>query len=367
MDDMERVNEQGLTRRELLKRGALTGAGLVVAPGALGYAVPRAAAAAEKSVTLTFVSFGGAYQVAQTKAWLDPYMKSHPNIKIVQDQPVDYSKIKAQSQAHNVTWDVVDVGNDFGLERNKDILLPIDTKVVKNAHKALPGVINSPYRVADIIYGVVMAYRTDKMPPGRVPRGWHDFFDTNTFPGKRGLWKFVSGGLLEFALVADGVHPHKLYPLDVNRAFNKLDTIKKAIVWWDTGAQSAQLLADGEVTIGHSWNGRIFDIQKQGAKVKIQWNQAFQTQDFLVVPKGTKHTKEAMKLIDYMTSCAHSAALSRFIAYAPPYRCAISRADPTKKKDLPTTYNKKALFFNDRWWDKNFSKVDKKFQNWLQS
>jgi putative spermidine/putrescine transport system substrate-binding protein len=366
MDEQKRLDQQALTRRELLKRGAAAGAGLAVAPAAFGYAA-RGAAAAEKTVTLTFTSFGGAYQDAQTKGWLAPFMKAHPNIKIVQDQPTDYSKIKAQADAHDVTWDVVDVGNDFGLERNKDILMPIDAHVVKNAHKALPGVINSPYRVADMIYGVVMAYRTDKMPQGRVPAGWHDFFDTKAFPGKRGLWKFVSGGLLEFALVADGVSPHKLYPLDVKRAFKKLDTIKKQIVWWDTGAQSAQLLADGEVTIGHSWNGRIFDIQKQGAKVAIQWNQAFQTQDFLVVPKGTKHPKEAMQLIDYITSCAHSAQLSRYIAYAPAYACAVPNADPTKKNDLPTTYNSKALFFNDRWWDKNFSTVDKKFQSWLQS
>lgn len=367
METQELVEAQGLTRRELLKRGALAGAGLAAAPAALGYAAQAASAAAEKSITLTFVSFGGAYQTAQTKAWLEPFMKSHPNIKIVQDQPVDYSKIKAQVEAGNVTWDVVDVGNDFGLERNRDILLPIDAKVVKNANKPLPGVVNSRYRVGDMIYGVVQAYRTDKMPKGRVPQGWADFFDTQRFPGKRGLWKFVSGGLLEFALVADGVNPRKLYPLNVNRAFKKLDTIKKDIVWWNTGAQSAGLLADGEVTIGMSWNGRIFDIQKQGAPVKIQWNQAFQTQDFLVVPKGTRHPREAMQLIAYITSCKQAGRLSNFIPYAPPYACALDSVNPKVKKHLPTTYTSKALFFNDRWWDKNFAEVDKKFQSWLQS
>lgn len=367
MEDHELVEENALTRRELLKRGVAAGVGLAAAPSALGYAAREASAATAKSVTLTFVSFGGAYQTAQTKAWLEPFQKAHPNIKIVQDQPTDYSKIKAQVEAGNVTWDVVDVGNDFGLERNKDILLPIDPKVVKNANKPLPGVINGRYRVGDIIYGVVQAYRADKMPSGRVPQAWADFFDLKRFPGKRGLWKFVSGGLLEFALVADGANPRKLYPLDVNRAFKRLDTIKKDIVWWDTGAQSAQLLADGEVTIGMSWNGRIFDIQKQGAPVKIQWNQTFQTQDFLVVPKGTKHPAEAMQLIDYITSCANAARLSYFITYAPPYACALGKVNPKVKQDLPTTYSSKALFFSDRWWDKNFAEVDKRFQAWLQA
>ncbi len=365
MEDHELVDERALSRRKLLERGVAAGVGLAAAPAASGYAAREAQAAEEKSVTLTFVSFGGAYQDAQTKGWVEPFMKANPNIKIVQDQPTDYAKIKAQAEAGNVTWDVVDVGNDFGLARNKDILTPLDKKVLKTAYtQALPGVIQSRWRVADIIYGVVMAYRTDKFK--RPPAGWKDFFDTKTFPGKRGLWKFVSGGLLEFALVADGVPQKKLYPLDLNRAFKKLDTIKSDIVWWDTGAQSAQLLSDGEVTIGHSWNGRIYDIQQGGAPVKIQWNQAFQTQDFLVIPKGVKHKAEALKFVQYATSCAHNAAVSFSIAYAPPYKCAVSHVDPKKKKDLPTTYQKQAMYFNDRWWDKNFAEADKRFQDWLQ-
>ena len=35
----------------------------------------------------------------------------------------------------------------------------------------------------------------------------------------------------------------------VDRAFAKLDTIKKDVVWWEAGAQPVQLLADGEVTM----------------------------------------------------------------------------------------------------------------------
>ncbi len=238
MEDHELVDERALSRRKLLERGVAAGVGLAAAPAASGYAAREAQAAEEKSVTLTFVSFGGAYQDAQTKGWVEPFMKANPNIKIVQDQPTDYAKIKAQAEAGNVTWDVVDVGNDFGLARNKDILTPLDKKVLKTAYtQALPGVIQSRWRVADIIYGVVMAYRTDKFK--RPPAGWKDFFDTKTFPGKRGLWKFVSGGLLEFALVADGVPQKKLYPLDLNRAFKKLDTIKSDIVWWDTAGRRA--------------------------------------------------------------------------------------------------------------------------------
>ena len=53
---------------------------------------------------------------------------------------------------------------------------------------------------------------------------------------------------LEIALMADGVAPKDLYPLDLDRAFRKLDEIKDHIaVWWTGGAQSTQLLESGEV------------------------------------------------------------------------------------------------------------------------
>jgi len=42
-------------------------------------------------------------------------------------------------------------------------------------------------------------------------------------------------------LIADGVEPKDVYkvlgtPAGVDRAFKKLDTIKKNIVWWESGA-----------------------------------------------------------------------------------------------------------------------------------
>ena len=357
-----------LTRRQLLGRGAGLGLGLAAGPSLLaacgGGDGGGGGGGGGEEVALTFVSYGGAYQEAQTKAWLDPYMKENPNVRIVQDEPTDYAKIKAMVEAGNVTWDVVDVGNDFGLDIHADLLEPIDCSVVPCDEFSEE--FKGKYRIADIIYGVVYAYRTDKVG-GKKPQDWADFFDLDTFPGKRGLWKFASGGVFEFALVADGVDAKNLYPLDVDRALKKLDTIKDSIVWWDTGAQSAQLLADGEVTLGHSWNGRIYDVAQQGSPVEVQWNQHFQTADFLVLPKGGKNIEEGMKLIAYITSAENNARLSKYIPYAPPNEKAVGKADPSKKKDLPTTHNDVALFFDDQWWGENFAEVDKQFQSWLQA
>jgi putative spermidine/putrescine transport system substrate-binding protein len=320
----------------------------------------------DEEVTLTFVSFGGAYQEAQTKGWLEPFMAEHPNITIVQEEPTDYAKLQAMVESGNVTWDVVDVGNDFGLASDEDILEPIDCTLVP-CDELQPDVFQTTgYRVPDIIYSVVLAYRTDAFE-GDAPTTFADFFDLETYPGKRSAWNFPSSGLLEMALIADGVAPDQLYPLDLDRAFAKLDTIKDQIVWWDTGSQSAQLLADGETVFGQSWNGRIFDIQQQDAPVEVMWSQHLLTADFLVIPKGSQHVEEAQELIAYATSAENNAAVSQYIAYAPPNENAVENVDQSKKAELPTTHADTGVGFDDIWWDENFDRVDQLWQEWVQA
>jgi putative spermidine/putrescine transport system substrate-binding protein len=366
--------ERRYNREEFLRRGAVGGLGLLGAGSLLSACGTPSTSGGEGdddkakggATTLTFVSFGGAYQKAQTRAWIEPYMKENPNIKIVQDEPVDYAKLQTMVESGNVTWDICDVGNDFGLENTgAQSLEPLDYNVIPKAEMVEGAA--SKYRVANMDYGVVMAYRTDKFPGGKGPGDWAEFFDLDAFPGKRGFWKDVGGGILEFALIADGVDPARLYPLDVDRALKKLDTIKKDIVYWETGAQSAQLLADGEVTAGMSWNGRIFDIQKEKAPVEIVWNEFALTSDFFVIPRGTKNKAEAMKFIAYAVSKQNNARLCRYIPYGPTNEQAKEQIPAEVEKHLATTYADKAFRLDDAYFDKNRKELDRQFQEWLQT
>ena len=42
------------------------------------------------------------------------------------------------------------------------------------------------------------------------------------------------------------------------QALDKLATIKDDVIWWSAGADTPQLLADGEVVMGSTYNGRLF-------------------------------------------------------------------------------------------------------------
>uniref|UniRef100_UPI0013CF8107 extracellular solute-binding protein n=1 Tax=Klebsiella pneumoniae TaxID=573 RepID=UPI0013CF8107 len=68
-----------------------------------------------------------------------------------------------------------------------------------------------------------------------------DFFDLKKYPGRRMMRK-DSQAMLELCLLADGVPIDKLYPLDTRRAFAKLATIKKEVLYWNSGAESQSLM-----------------------------------------------------------------------------------------------------------------------------
>jgi putative spermidine/putrescine transport system substrate-binding protein len=256
----------------------------------------------------------------------------------------------------------VDVGNDFGLDANADLLEPLDYNLIAK-DQILEGFAGT-YRVADITYGVTLAYNTDKTA-GKAPTGWADFFDLQKFPGKRGFWKYATGGVFEFALMADGVGPKELYPLDVDRAIKKLDTIKDDIKWWDTGAQSQERIGSGDYTMTMIWNGRGWSAKHTDNKpVEMIWNQQILTADYFVVPKGSPNKDIAMEFIAWATCANNNAAPSQLIPYGPTNK--FSTPNPSVVPDLAVSnVDDSTAYFDDNYLVNNFDDLDAKFQAWV--
>ncbi len=366
LEDLVRGAARGrLTRRAFLARAAAVGLSATVAGQLLSACGEEEGAGGGEAVTISFCSYGGTYQEAQVKAWIEPFMEANPNIKVVGDEPTDYAKIQAMVEANNVTWDVVDVGNDFAIGEFERLCEPLDESVIP-FDELQPGIFpTTGFRVPCIAYSVVIGYRSDKMG-GKVPTSFADFFDLKNFPGKRGVYNYASGGLLEIALIADGVTQEELYPLDVDRAYRKMEQIRDQMVWWDTGAQSAQLLADGEVSMGMSWNGRLSEANEAGANIGIMWDEHILTADYLMIPKGSAHVDEAMQLIAWMVSADHNAEISKHIDYGPPNINAVPKVPEEIAKRLPTAHLDGAYGFDDLWWGNNYSKVNPGWQKWVK-
>lgn len=321
-------------------------------------------AAALAAESVNFVSWGGSTQDAQKQAWANPFSKSS-GITVVQDGPTDYGKLKAMVESGNVQWDVVDVEADFALRAASEGLLePLDFNVIKK-DRIDPRFV-SEHGAGSFFFSFVLGYNESKTGTGaKAPQDWAALFDTKTYPGKRTLYKWPSPGVLELALLADGVAADKLYPLDLDRAFKKLDSIKKDIVWWGGGAQSQQLLASGEVSMGQFWNGRVFAVQQDGAPVGVSWKQNLVMADFLVVPKGAKNKDAAMKFIANATDAKGQADFANLSAYAPVNLDSVQRLDSTLAPNMPTAHAKDQITLDFAYWAKNGPDIATRWNEWL--
>src|SRR6185312_2266715 len=113
-------------------------------------------------------------------------------IKVLQDGPTDYGKLKAMVESGNVAWDVVDVEYDFAVKAAKDGLLePIDFSVVKEA--LIKQRFVTDHAVGSFYYSFVLGYKTGAFG-GKEPKTWADAFDTKTFAGKRTFYKWSAPG-----------------------------------------------------------------------------------------------------------------------------------------------------------------------------
>jgi putative spermidine/putrescine transport system substrate-binding protein len=312
--------------------------------------------------TLTVLDYGGLYQKAHEAEYFEPCGQDL-GVTIRTDEPTDFSKIRTAVDSGNIPWDLVNVTNDFGSEGSGGAYLePIDYSIVDKS-KLIDGYAEK-YRVGADIEALVMAYNTSKTPEG--PSSFADFFDTSRLPGKRALYKSVSAGVLEAALIADGVSPDKLYPLDVDRAFKKLDTIKEDIVWWETGASSQSLLASGEAAIGLVWVGRAVDAAKaDGAPVKVAYDQWLQVDDYWAVPKGSKNAELANKLIECMNDAKKQVAWAQKMVYGPVNKEAAADPSVTSEPNRPTNHLDNQIPVDDDYWAENYDEIAQRFNEWI--
>ncbi|MFL0194958.1 ABC transporter substrate-binding protein [Clostridium sp. WILCCON 0269] len=314
---------------------------------------------------LVVVDWGGAYSKARQVNY-DAFEKKY-GVKVTVVNPTDYGKLKAMVQSKNVEWDVVNVDSDFAPRGGKQGLLEkLDYNVIK-ADNIDKGLVNE-YGVGSDTFDVAISYNTSSYSKDKHPTTWAEVWDTQKFPGARSMWKYPVG-TLETALLADGVKPENLYPLDVDRAFKSLDKIKSSVkIWWSAGAQAPQSLASGDVSIAAAWNGRISTAKKEGSPVDVDYNQAIVLGDSWVIPKGAPHKDLAMKFIAFECEPEQQAAFSKNIDYAPTNSKALDLLSAEVKERIGRAddeTSKKLVHGNEEWWAENYDAVDAKFQQWL--
>ncbi len=334
---------------------------------------------------ITVVSWGGAYTKSQVEAYHKPWIaKTGNNIKS-EDYSGGIAEIKAQVEAGNVSWDIVDVELSDAIRAcDEGLLETIDASTLPPAPDGTPaskdfleGTLHE-CAVANIVWSTIFAYDKSKMANG--PKTMADFFDLKKFPGKRGLRKGAKPNL-EFALIADGVAAKDVYkilktPEGIDRAFAKLDTIKDSVVWWEAGAQPPQLLADGEVVMTTAYNGRIFNaVANEGKPFEIVWDGQIWDLDLWVIPKGAKNKDLAMDFLKFSTATEQLAKQASYISYGPARKSSGALVGKFNGKDIdmgpqmPTAPNnlKNAVQNDFNFWADNADQLNERFNAWLAS
>jgi len=316
--------------------------------------------------TIYVNTWGGSWTAAEEVAFFKPFTEQ-TGIRVRTVAPVSYAKLKAQVQSGNYEWDITSITQADLLRAEREGLVePVDWTVVKK-EKLFPDAVYAN-GLAYCALGTNLAYRRDKFPQGG-PKSWADFWDVKKFPGNRAMLNNAVR-TVQFALVADGVPVDKVFPLDVDRAFRKLDQIKPHIkVWWTQGNQSQQLLRDGEVDMIVMWNARASELQQQGHPVELVWPGATITTTMWGVAKGASNRKPAWEFLQFAVQPKPQADFANKLYYGPTNPEAFKYISPEVSRQLPTyPENVKVAIKPDTVAEADqTAKIQERFTQWLAS
>ena len=313
-------------------------------------------------------NWGGAATDGFMKAWAEPLQKTYGMKLVIDSGGPSAGKIRAMVEAQKVIWDVCDAGSGTAIQLgNAGLLEEIDYSLVSRA-KVRP---ETAYKwgICNYMFSYVMA--VNKVAGGeKLPQNWKDFYDVKSFPGKRTL-RGLFEGQLEGALLADGVDPKQLYPLDVDRALAKIKSIKDQVIFWKTGAEAEDLFRKGEVIAGNMWSNRanLLRIEMKGA-IDWNWNGGVVTPAVWLVPKGNPAGKEAaMKFIALAQDPSSQVELFKVIGMSPANPLAaelipseMRRYDATQPENLANQ-----IPFNVEWYGQHVADVQAKYLDMMSS
>jgi putative spermidine/putrescine transport system substrate-binding protein len=309
---------------------------------------------------------------------IEPYRQLHPNVTInVIDYTGGLAQVRAQVEANNIEWHIVDTTIDQAIPGcDENLFAPLDINEFPDgadgtaaADDWLEGGHQECF-VGNIVYTTVMAYNSSLLEG--EPSTIADVWDMEQFPGKRALRK-DPGVNMEWALEATGVPRDQVYEVlatdeGVQAAFDSLDKIKSEVVWWEAGAQPPQLLADGEVVMASAWNGRLYTaIVEENQPIVIMWDTQIWDLDGFSVVQGSPNMDTIMDFLKFATSSEALADSTNYISYGPMRKSSSPLINPEILPHLPTAPENftNAIQYDFDYWADHITEMNERFNAWL--
>ncbi|GIH22630.1 ABC transporter substrate-binding protein [Acrocarpospora phusangensis] len=318
------------------------------------------------NVALTFVGYGGVGQQAMIDNYQKPYTAAHPNITFVNTSPPDVAQVKAQVESGSVVWDVVAVAPAAATQNCGTLFEPLDFSGV-DPKDLVKGTIGKCY-IGNFINASPFAYRTEAFPdPAKAPKTVADFFDVQKFPGQRGILTNLQNGILEYPLLADGVAPDALYPLDADRALKKLDTIRDVTTFAPNVGALQQAVGAKQVDMFFLADSRLVPLMNDGTAITVVWDTTVASINAFAVPKGSPKVKAAQQFMATVVAPQAVAGISEVLGTAPVNLAAKPNLseNATKVQVYGPANTGKTVLQDVDWYAANFNEVTTKLTNWL--
>jgi putative spermidine/putrescine transport system substrate-binding protein len=287
---------------------------------------------------MTVVSWGGAYQISQQKAYTEPYSAAN-GVNFVWDESSGeaVNKLRLQAQSGDISWDVVDVVAadamrlcDEGLAR----VIDHDSELAAapdgtSASADFGSLVVSECFIPQIVYSTTWGVKNNVAEwNGVSPTSVCDVFDTKKFPGKRAILSSPVNNMEWGAYCSRNwnKNPGDMYKLlataaGQQAAIDMWSSIKDDLIFAASAADVPQLLADGEVVMGSTYNGRLFSLiaESGDTTVDILWDAQVFDLDGWIVPANLSTERDAasMKFLKFATDTQRLADQSKYIPYGP--------------------------------------------------
>lgn len=357
-DDMNKRSKNGLSRRSVLRGGGVAVAGVIAAPFIWGGNRARA------DTSLTITAWGGTYREAIEKAYVIPFTEE-TGIAVTVIDNADLAKVKAQVVTNNVQWDVFEgLGPQVVAGAQEDLWERFDQSILDNTDLMWPA---GQYEVGHCIATNGVTWDEGRHASGEHPTDFSSFWDTEKFPGRRGL-RARPSETFEMALVADGVPISELYPLDIERAFRALDRIKPHVrSFIEQSHQMVTMVERNEIDFGYSGANRIVAARRAGSSIEVSLSQTINTLQYYSIVNGTRNREAAMRYVSFSLRPDRQAALTNELSFVPNSKKGLELASPEAQKYMPDLDSPNNIMLNDAWWADNFVDLHRRFIEWTLS
>jgi putative spermidine/putrescine transport system substrate-binding protein len=372
---MNRRNDRAgdpLTRRTLLQRAGVVG-GMLAVPSVLaacgsdsGGSTTAASTAAPAATGTTaaasgyeaqlqalidkakgtrqviIANYGGTTEAARKAAFWDPFTKA-TGIRVVEaDTPGNQGDDMLQGKIP-AKWDAFHGSPAESATALKVGKKPLP-KVPDFVYEDLLPKEYQPYEFQSFILGFVPGMIKGAFS-GDQPKTWADFFDTKKFPGKR-AWPavFYTNGIFEAALMADGVAPADVYPLDLERASAKIKSVFDDFVIYEAYPQAQSFLTSKTASMAFGPNGLWAGLKTKGVDCESVWTATPITSiNSLSIMPDAPDMDGVQALAAFCFDPKRQADFAVRTNYGPPSTAAFDVMTDAQKADLPNAPGREVL------------------------